>query len=157
MGIEQIVNYLEISDGLACAGQPSREEYPLIREAGFDLVINLAMPDSPDAIPDEAELAHSLGLGYLAIPVVWEHTTLADLTKFFEAMDQHRAQRIFVHCVLNLRASVFVYLHRVARYEYRVARHEPQGAAWEDVLRIWTPDQTWTDFITLAVKDIARR
>jgi protein tyrosine phosphatase (PTP) superfamily phosphohydrolase (DUF442 family) len=51
------VNYHEYSPSLLSSGQPTREQFPAIAQAGFEAVINLAMPDSPDALPDEPALA----------------------------------------------------------------------------------------------------
>ena len=65
--VERIVNYLNISDTLATAGQPVRQQFRDIKAAGYDLVINLAMPDSPNALPDEAELVAAHGMEYIHI------------------------------------------------------------------------------------------
>jgi hypothetical protein len=48
--IEDIINFLQLSDRLATAGQPTIELYPAIAAAGYQVVINLALTDSPNEI-----------------------------------------------------------------------------------------------------------
>ncbi len=55
--IADIVNFLQLSDRLATAGQPTIKQYPAIAAAGYQVVINLALTDSPSALADESELA----------------------------------------------------------------------------------------------------
>lgn len=139
--VESIVNYLAISDTLATAGQPSRQQFADIKAAGYELIINLALPDSSNALADEARLVAAQGMEYVHIPVVWEKPTAHDLDRFFEVMDAHRDRRKFVHCALNMRVSVFVYLYRVLRQAV------PPDVARESVLQIWKPDAVWSQFL----------
>jgi protein tyrosine phosphatase (PTP) superfamily phosphohydrolase (DUF442 family) len=140
--VERIVNYLNISDTLATAGQPVRRQFRDIKAAGYDLVINLAMPDSPNALHDEAELVAAHGMEYVHIPVVWEKPTTDDLERFFEVLAANENRRTFVHCALNMRVSVFVYLYRVLRQAV------PPEVAREAVLQIWQPDPVWSQFLS---------
>ncbi len=139
--VESIVNYLTISDTLGTAGQPSRRQFKAIKAAGYELVINLAMPDSSNALADEADLVAIHGMEYVHIPVVWERPKAGDLDRFFEVMDAHTDRRKLVHCALNMRVSVFVYLYRVLR------QGVPPDVAREAMLQIWQPDAVWSRFI----------
>ena len=58
--IEDIVNFLQISDRLATAGQPTMEQYSVIAATGYQVVINLALIDSPNALVDEGSIASNL-------------------------------------------------------------------------------------------------
>ena len=89
---------------------PARDQFSCIADAGYQVVINLALSDSPGAIPEENILITHLGMTYVHIPVVWEQSQLSDLDQFFATLQQLQSQKIFVHCVLNMRKSVFVYL-----------------------------------------------
>jgi protein tyrosine phosphatase (PTP) superfamily phosphohydrolase (DUF442 family) len=113
--IEDIANFLQISDRLATAGQPTVEQYPAIVGAGYQVVINLALNDSPNALADEGAIARALGLEYIQIPVAWNAPTLADFQAFRTAMDPNLDAKIFVHCAANKRVSAFVYLYRIYR------------------------------------------
>lgn len=140
-GVEAIVNFYRISERLGTAGQPTAEQLATVRESGYEVVINLALPTSTNALPDEADIVAGLGMEYVPIPVVWERPTAADLDRFFEAMDRYRDRRVFVHCALNMRVSAFVLLYRVIR------QGVPVDTAREAMLRIWQPNETWERFI----------
>jgi protein tyrosine phosphatase (PTP) superfamily phosphohydrolase (DUF442 family) len=143
--LDRIESFLEISEKLGTAGQPFREEFPLIQKAGYKTVINLAMPDSMDAISGEPELVKELGLDYIAIPVVWERPMREDLQKFFAEMDRLQGEKIFVHCARNMRVSAFVYLYLVLR------QGVDQDTARETMETIWEPNATWQKFIDEAL------
>lgn len=136
-----IINYRLLSPELATAGMPTPEQLPLLAAQGYRAVINLARPDSPGAIEDEADRVRALGMDYVAIPVVWEAPTLDDLRAFYTALDARRGQPLFAHCVLNMRVSAFCYLYRVQRLGVDAAE------ARKDLTAIWDPDEVWERFI----------
>ncbi|NJL45141.1 MAG: phosphatase [Leptolyngbyaceae cyanobacterium SM2_3_12] len=143
--LNSIRNYLPISPTLATAGQPTAEQFEAIRQAGYDLVINLAVPTSENALAHEPELVEQLGMAHVHIPVLWETPTLADLAQFFAVMDANAQRQIFVHCALNMRVSAFVYLYRVLK------QNVPPSVAQADLDRIWQPNPTWQAFIDQAL------
>lgn len=139
--LEDIYNFLPLSDRVATAGQPTKAQYPAIAAAGYRVVINLALSDSSTAIVAEAEIATDLGIEYLHIPVSWDAPTLADFQQFVSVMDRHRDLQIFVHCAANKRVSAFMYL-------YRQLQGIDRAITRQDLAKIWTPNDIWQDFIT---------
>lgn len=139
--MRSITNFLQIDDHLGTAGQPEPDQFALIKEEGFDLVINLVPSSSPDALPDEDALVAEQNLEYLHIPVIWTQPTRRDLDLFFEVLKANQDRKIFAHCVLNYRVSAFVFLYRV------LVEQTPAEIARETMLKIWTPDPTWQAFI----------
>lgn len=142
--LASIRQFLPISEQLATAGQPTEAQFAVIAEAGYEVVINLALPTSDHALAHEPALVKSLGLTYIAIPVLWEQPTQADLERFFAAIAAHRSQKILVHCAANMRVSAFVYLYR--RLQLGVSEAEAQ----QDLHRIWQPNPIWQQFIEQA-------
>ena len=136
-----ITNYLAISDTLGAGGQPAAEHFAVIRATGFEVVVNLAMSTSTNALPNEGELVAAQGMAYVRIPVAWEAPTEEDLQRFFAVMDRNRGRKVLVHCALNKRVSCFVFLYRVLRLE------APAPEAWQDVLAIWEPNEVWQRFV----------
>jgi uncharacterized protein (TIGR01244 family) len=116
-----ITNLTVLNDSLWSAGQPTRAELAEVAQAGFSVVINLALATSDNAIADEAEVAQSLGMEYIHIPVVWDAPRPDNLQKFMDAMDTHADEKVFVHCAMNYRASAFVALWRVLRQGWEEA------------------------------------
>jgi protein tyrosine phosphatase (PTP) superfamily phosphohydrolase (DUF442 family) len=139
--LSQILNYLEISPNLLTAGQPTAEQFMAVKDAGVQCVINLAMPYSPDFIPNEDEVVRHAGMDYIYIGIEWEHPTVEGLQAFFDAMDGLKGQKVLVHCAKNMRVSSFVYLYRVLKLG------EPQEVCRADLEKIWTPNPTWEEFI----------
>jgi protein tyrosine phosphatase (PTP) superfamily phosphohydrolase (DUF442 family) len=139
--IHAITNYLQVFPQLGTAGQPSPDQFAALKTAGYEVVINLVPPVSAEMLPQEADIVTHLGMDYVHIPVIWEKPTRQNLDDFFAAMRQHQGRKIFVHCVLNMRVSAFVFLYRV------LVLCEPAGAAQMTMARIWEPNPTWQQFI----------
>lgn len=139
--LAEIINFLQISDKLATAGQPTVEQFREIANAGYETTINLALSTSDGAIANEAQLVQSLGMEYIAIPVNWENPTMADLDEFLQAMEKRKNQKIFVHCAMNMRVSAFVYLYR------RLYLNCDREQAIADLHKIWQPNDAWQKFI----------
>jgi protein tyrosine phosphatase (PTP) superfamily phosphohydrolase (DUF442 family) len=147
MSINHILNFVEISPTLGTAGQPLREQFADITAAGYDAVINLAMPTSDNAIPDEAAVVSELGMAYIHIPVVWEAPQREDFEQFCAAMQRLGGRKVFVHCVLNMRVSAFVFLYRVLR-----EGADAEVVKW-DMLQIWEPEGVWETFIAARLNE----
>jgi protein tyrosine phosphatase (PTP) superfamily phosphohydrolase (DUF442 family) len=139
--VNQVRNYLSIGR-IGTAGQPTAEQFAPIKAAGYQVVVNLALPDSTYALPDEARLVVEQGMEYVHIPVIWESPTSQDLDQFFAVMEARQAEKVFVHCALNWRASAFVFLYRVIRQGI------PLAEARKALLQIWKPNPVWHRFIS---------
>lgn len=143
--LTEIPAFLSISDHLSTAGQPTTEQFLVLQQSGHQIIINLALSNSPNALADEAEIVQSLEMQYFQIPVQWDHPTLEDLKQFFDILNQHQNQKILVHCAKNMRVSAFIYLYRV------ICQKVSPAEAQTDLNRIWTPNETWQDFINQAI------
>jgi protein tyrosine phosphatase (PTP) superfamily phosphohydrolase (DUF442 family) len=145
--LELIRNYRQIDETLATSGQPSVAQLQSIAGAGFTAIINLALHDDPRySLPDEARSVAALGLQYTHIPVQFNAPTQQDLLAFFDAMDQHRGQKVWVHCAANMRVSAFLGVYRVLRQGWN------QEEAFELMRSLWQPDAVWSSFISAALR-----
>lgn len=113
--LEEIRNFLPLSERLFTAGMPNAEQMTDAADKGVELIINLAPHTVLDALPDEANLVHSLGMQYLNIPVIWTTPTKEGLDRFMDAMDTNQDKKILVHCQANFRATAFVAMYRILR------------------------------------------
>src|SRR5262245_15164168 len=139
--LSEICNYREIGERLATAGQPSEDRFHAISSAGFEAVINLALPTSDHALADEGSIVTGLGMIYVHIPVAFDAPKPEDFHLFCRTMAAFEGKRVFVHCAANKRASAFVFLYRVLNQRETVAKAE------RDLLAIWQPDKVWNRFI----------
>ncbi len=140
--LSEITNFYQVFDWLGTSGQPTREQFQTIRNNGYQVVINLALTTSQNAIADEADLVKALGMDYCHIPVVWEEPKRTDLIRFFNVLEAFPGKKIFAHCVFNMRVSVFVYLYRVEKMGER------EDVARKAMHKIWQPDDIWQRFIS---------
>ena len=138
--LNHIRNFLRLEDRLATSGMPQPDDFAALRQAGFEVVINLALPTSDNALPNEGELVSAQGMTYVHIPVQFDAPQLADFERFTRAMDACAGQKVFVHCAANMRVSAFVFLHRLKHGAVRTT-------AESDLKRIWQPDGVWLEFV----------
>lgn len=144
--MQSIQNFVQIDDQLATAGQPTIEQFTAIRDAGYNVVINLALPTSEGAIANEREIVESLGMQYFHIPVLWDNPTIGDFNQFSEVMRSHSDQSIFVHCAKNMRVSAFVYLYR--RSHENISEEDARA----DLNKIWQPNSIWRSFMETVLR-----
>ena len=138
----EIFAYRQAAPDLATSGQPQEDELAAIAEAGYAVIINLALHDDPRySLKDEASSVHKLGLIYIHIPVQFDAPTASDLSKFFDAMALHKHLRVWVHCAANKRVSAFVGLYHFLREGW------PEETAFALLRDIWQPDEVWSTFI----------
>lgn len=150
--IADVMNYFPMTSGIGTAGQPTPEQFASIKAAKYSAVVNLAVADSPNALPNEDKLVTDLGMSYRHIPVPWDAPNASHVKEFFETMDKltQQADSILVHCAANYRASVFTYKYLTLK----------QGLSKEDattpLLKEWLPemDENWKAIMALSLDDI---
>jgi protein tyrosine phosphatase (PTP) superfamily phosphohydrolase (DUF442 family) len=130
-----------VGDKLGTAGQPTEEQFRTVREAGFEAVINLALPTSDNALANEGSVVTGLDMSYVHIPVDFTLPTAQDFRAFCRVMEAFDGRPLFVHCAANKRVSAFVFLYRVLYQGIAVAEAEP------DLHKVWQPDEIWNRFI----------
>jgi protein tyrosine phosphatase (PTP) superfamily phosphohydrolase (DUF442 family) len=141
--VEDIRNFLRLSEHLISGGMPTEEQLRDAAETGTQVIINLAPSNSSDALEDEDKLVESLGMEYIHIPVDWKNPRLENLANFTHAMDANRGRNILVHCQANYRATGFIMLYRVNSLGWK------KENAQEGLRKIWNPAEfpVWEQFI----------
>jgi protein tyrosine phosphatase (PTP) superfamily phosphohydrolase (DUF442 family) len=139
----EAVNTFQVFDWLWSSGQLSENDIRQLQKEGFDTVINLAPPTSTNALKGEGELVTGLHMNYFQIPVEWENPEIDQFKCCVDLLQsQHaRGKKVWLHCALNNRVSVFVYLYR------KLILKESEKEAIFPLREIWTPIQVWPEFI----------
>jgi len=150
MNLSDITNYLAVSERLASSGQPDGPQFKAIAEAGFEVVINLAMPNSENAIPEEGNIVTARKMSYVHLPVPFDAPTAGHLRTFFALMQAFDGKACWVHCALNYRVSAFLYQY------FRLVRKTDPEAARRVIIAGWQPDPVWQAFMALEAADVAR-
>lgn len=141
--LSDIYHYEQMADWLGTSGQPTEVQFGAIAAAGYSAVVNLALHDSDSSIPDEGRIVTGHGMAYFHIPVRFDAPQLDDLRLFFGVLDALQGRKVWVHCVVNARVSVFTYHYLTVRMSVSA------DAARSSLLNRWEPemDDTWREFL----------
>ena len=146
--MNEILNYIQINELIATSGQPTPEQFKLIKEDGYDAVINLALHDSTNAIENEDKVVTSLGMAYFHIPVSFEEPRLIDLKLFVNILQSLGANKVWVHCALNYRASAFMYVYH--KYVLKTPFEEVDLSMFEE----WSPEPVWQNIMKTDIEEL---
>ncbi|AJQ92132.1 protein tyrosine phosphatase family protein [Gynuella sunshinyii] len=146
--LNSIKNFIQLTPEFATSGQPTADEFTAIAAAGFRHVINLAMPDHPQALVHEGALVTSLGMNYIHIPVAFDQPRKDQLRMFCQVLQFIRHEKVFVHCIMNYRVSAFMF-HYLTKVEHRSER-----AARSPMFEQWHPDEVWKELLSWSAEDI---
>jgi len=139
--LDEIFNYVKIDNRIGSSGQPTADQFTTIKQAGYEVVINLLPADVENALADERNVVTDLGMEYVHIPVIFKAPTDQNFDDFVAAMDDHKDRRVWVHCAANARVSVF--LAKFRRDKLGMSEdlaHAPIGKVWE-------PFGVWKQFL----------
>lgn len=148
MAIEKITNYIRVSDRIVSSGQPTEHEFNEIAQAGFEVIINLAMPNSQSAIPEEGYIVTTQKMQYIHIPVPFEAPRPWHIKDFISVMNAFKGKKVWVHCVVNYRASAFLFLYM------RFVKNATIEEASKVILKSWKPNDVWARFIEMSKDEI---
>ena len=128
--IAAIDHVLKLPDTVTTAGQPTEAQFAAIKPTDHHIVVILALLNSTNAIPHERAIVEAQSMVYVHLPVMWTHDK----------------QHVFVHCAMNMRVLVFMYLYRwlCEGMDKMIA-----AQAWH---QIWVPNDRWQSFMTQVVE-----
>ncbi|WP_028111116.1 protein tyrosine phosphatase family protein [Ferrimonas futtsuensis] len=99
------------SERVITSGLPLPQQFPALKQAGVDLVINLIPAGNPTGLENEGKLVTEAGMEYAHIGVDWKQPTVKDVQQFLKVMDANEDKDVLIHCAANYRASAFYYLY----------------------------------------------
>ena len=149
MSVETILNYVKVSEKISTSGQPNADQIVEIAESGFSVIINLAMPDSTDAIEREDFIAAENGMKYFHIPVPFESPNVKHLELFIKLITLLENEKIWVHCAKNYRVSAFMYHYLVK------VLGKTEAEAKNKIFNNWQPNTIWQNFLSITVEKVA--
>ena len=143
---EDIRNFLRLSPRITTSGRLTEGDPARLAAIGVRHVINLAMPDHPEMLPDAQGAMAAAGLHYTSIPVPFDAPGERHYRAFAAALEADD-EPIHVHCVMNWRVAAFCY-----RWNREQGMDEAEARAQME--RIWSPDEndhpdapTWAAFV----------
>lgn len=150
---DDIRAWQRLSERVTTSGRLQETDPARLAAIGVRHVLNLAMPDHPEALPGAEAAFAAQGIGYTHIPVPFDAPQEPHYRAFAEALEGADGP-VHVHCIANWRVSAFFY-----RY-HRDACGMPEAEARTLMERQWSPDESdhpdapaWAAFIAGASTD----
>lgn len=146
--MEKILNYIKINELIATSGQPKIEEFETIAKEGFEVVINLSMNNTSNAIENEDIVVTDLNMSYFHIPVSFENPKLSDLKLFINILQSLGSNKVWIHCSKNYRVTAFMYVY------HKYILNTPFDNIDLSMFDIWTPSASWQELVKVSIDDL---
>lgn len=148
--MRNILNFYQSTENIGTSGQPSRGQFQTIFENGYTSVVNLAVHDSENAIPEEGGIVSALGMSYFHMPVPFDKPTAEHVRKFMRLMNVLEGEKVFVHCAVNARVSAFMFKYLT------LAKHQCRESSTSPILQQWLPkmDDNWRSILDLSAEEL---
>ena len=146
--MNRILNYIEINELISTSGQPKVEEFEFIANEGFEVIINLAMNSSSNAIENEDKIVTKLNMTYIHIPVDFENPKFSDLKLFLNILQSLGANKVLIHCAKNYRVSAFMYVY------HKYILHTPFEEINLSIFDIWKPNLIWQELMKVSIEEL---
>jgi uncharacterized protein (TIGR01244 family) len=135
-----------LDDLTTTSGKLEDADVARLAALGVKHVINLALENHPEALPDEGEKLAAAGIRYTHIPVPFDAPDEGHFDAFRAALKD--GEPVHVHCIMNWRVSAFYYrLNRDFRgmdeAEARMLMHQQWAPEASDDERA----KIWAEFI----------
>ena len=141
-----IRNWRRRSDAITTSGRLEAGDPARLAALGVRHVVNLALDDHPEALPNEAEKLAAEGIGYSHIPVPFDAPRREHVAELARVLADTKGP-VHVHCIMNWRVTAFFYLldleNGVPKREARarmatvwdpLASDDPHLAPWKALL-----------------------
>ena len=146
--MNKILNFIKINELISTSGQPKIEEFEFIAKEGFEVIINLALNSSSNAIENEDKIVSSLNMSYIHIPVNFENPRISDLKLFLNILQALGANKVWIHCAKNYRVSAFMYVYH--KYVLRTPFEEIDLSMFD----LWSPEKKWQELMKIAIEEL---
>ena len=146
--MNKILNYIKINELISTSGQPKIEELELIANEGFEVVLNLAVSTTSNALENEDKIVSSLNMSYIHIPVDFENPKISDLKLFLNILQSLGANKVWIHCAKNYRVSAFMYVY------HKYILHTPFEQIDLSIFDMWQPSLVWQELMKVQLEDL---
>jgi protein tyrosine phosphatase (PTP) superfamily phosphohydrolase (DUF442 family) len=143
---ETIACWQRLGPTVTTSGRLTEPDIAALDDLGVRHVINLAVADSPGALPNEAELLAARDIRYSHIPVPFGAPDENHFAAFRDTL-AGAPDPVHLHCIMNWRVSAFFYRHNRAQ-------GMPESEARAMMERQWSPQDNphpdaaaWVRFI----------
>ena len=148
--MNKILNYIKVNELISTSGQPNIEELKYIANEGFEVIINLALNCSSNALENEDKIVSDLNMTYIHIPVNFENPKLSDLKLFLTILQSLEANKVWIHCAKNYRVSAFMYVY------HKYILHTPFEQIDLSIFEVWQPNLSWQELMKVSIEKLRK-
>jgi len=128
---------------------PAEEDFSVMAEQGYDMVISMCQPIDSVTLEDEDGLVSAAGMRYIHLPVTYAEPKLDEYELLRDLLRTLQEHKVWLHCARNYRVSAFMYIFHVV--EMTKAPEEARAI----LHRVWEPNATWQALIDEAIEKYA--
>ncbi|MBX9568790.1 MAG: dual specificity protein phosphatase family protein [Candidatus Obscuribacterales bacterium] len=113
-------NFHEVTPFLYRGGQPGKDGYKALAEAGIKTVISFRW--GKKIVKTEKEAVQSLGMTFISMPLCyWKAPDIKECEQFLQIVDAEKNWPVFVHCFHGSdRTGLLVAMFRLTRQSWKV-------------------------------------
>lgn len=144
---EHLACWQRMSQGITTSGHLEATDVAALAALGVRHVINLAMGNHPQALPDAAKRFAAHGIGYTHIPVPFDAPQDSHFHAFRKAIEA-TPRPLHVHCIMNWRVSAMFYRwHRDVQGMDEAEAHALMAQQWQPETMDYPGAEAWAKFI----------
>lgn len=145
--IADILNFRKNTENLSSAGQPLEDEFKLISNEGFDVVVNIRPDFEMQGLFDEKQIVENLGMKYYQLPMTFNSLNSKVLFNFFNLLEELLEKKILVHCHHNIRVSVLLAFYRIIKLGWEKEK------AFEELAKMVDLNPMWDDYFNFHINN----
>jgi protein tyrosine phosphatase (PTP) superfamily phosphohydrolase (DUF442 family) len=128
--VEGVTNFARLETTVACAGATTAKAVPELKKMGFASIINLRLPNEPNAnVEEEEAMAKQVGIKYFSIPFNGQQPDPAVADKFLTTLATKGNEPAFIHCGSGNRAAAMWMIKRIVVDHWDADRAGTEAAA----------------------------
>ena len=125
---------------LAAGGQPTLENLSQLKEAGFEVVVNISPASSRNALQNEHFLVEKLDMDYIHFPVDCSHLREVHYLTTSAIMRALEGRKVFMHCGGNIKTSNLIHMYHV------LEKKMDEQDSLRTLLKIQKPEEKWYNY-----------
>ena len=128
--VDGVVNFARLETTVACAGATNAKAVPELKKMGFASIINLRLPNEPNAnVEEEEAMAKQVGIKYFNIPFNGQQPDPAVADRFLDTLQTPGNEPAFIHCGSGNRAAAMWMIKRISVDHWDTDRASTEAAA----------------------------
>jgi protein tyrosine phosphatase (PTP) superfamily phosphohydrolase (DUF442 family) len=138
--LKEISNYYRYSDNLAAGGQPTSEQFNLLKKTGIDIIINISPVSARNALREEHELMEQLTMDYIHYPIDCSNLRDIHYLTIRALLNASEGEKVFMHCGGNIKTSNLIHMYHM------LEKDMDETESLQTLMNIQKPEEKWFDY-----------